>query len=214
MPEPSPTTTVRRLPEKGVYDRAAIDAILDEALVCHVGFLDGRQPVVIPTIHARTGDTLYFHGSPASRMMRAIRNAPVCVTVTLLDGVVLARSLFHSSMAYRSVVVFGMARRVDDPEEVMAALRVISDHIAPGRWDDARHPNSLELKKTAIAALTIGDASAKVSTGPAQDEPEDYDLPHWAGVIPLTLTAGYPEPDPLLRPGVPVPDYLAGYLRP
>jgi hypothetical protein len=206
---------VRRLPERGNYDIATINAILDEALICHVGFVaDGGYPVVIPTIHARSGTTLYLHGSPASRMLRTIKEgADVCLTVTLVDGLVLARSVFHHSMNYRSVVVFGRPREVADPDEKMHALEVITEHVARGRWADARHPNDLEFKGTTVLALEVDEASAKLRTGPPGDDEEDYELTVWAGVIPVTTTFGPPEDDPALRDGIDPPGYAADYRR-
>ena len=212
---PSDRTTVRRLSERGVYDRAVIDAILDEALICHVGFVVDGTPVVIPTIHARSGDTLYLHGSPASRMLRSMRSgADVCVTVTLIDGIALARAPFHSSMNYRSAVIFGAPRIVDDPEEKCRAFRVLTEHVTQGRWDDSRRPNDKEVRGTLVVAIPITEASAKVRTGPPKDDEEDYGLPLWAGVIPLQLTAGDPISDPRLLDGIALPTYLEGYRRP
>ncbi|CAN5288009.1 MAG: pyridoxamine 5'-phosphate oxidase family protein [Acidimicrobiia bacterium] len=216
MAEPSaPRTTVRRLAERGVYDRAAIDAVLDEALICHVGFVVEGGPVVIPTIHARSGDLLYLHGSPASRMLRSMRAGDeVCVAVTLVDGLVMARAPFHSSMNYRSVVLFGEPRIVDDPDELWEAFTVLTEHVAPGRWADSRLPNQKEIRGTLVAAVPIDQASAKIRTGPPGDDEEDYDLPIWAGVVPLRLEAGAPIPDPRLAPGIGPPPYLTGYRRP
>jgi nitroimidazol reductase NimA-like FMN-containing flavoprotein (pyridoxamine 5'-phosphate oxidase superfamily) len=212
---PTDRTTVRRLAERGVYEREVIDAILDEALVCQVGFVVDGRPVVIPTIHARRGDTLYLHGSPASRMLRSMRTGDeICVTVTLVDGVVLARAPFHSSLNYRSVVLFGEPRLVEDPEEKSLAFEVLTEHIAPGRWDDSRLPNLKEEKGTLVAALVIAEVSAKVRTGPPKDDDEDYELPIWAGVIPLEIRAGEPVPDPRLGPGIEAPDYVGRYRRP
>lgn len=207
-------TTVKRLPDRGAYDRETIDAILAEGLICHVGFVQDGYPVVIPTIHARVGDTLYLHGSAASRMLRNLRDEPeVCVTVTIVDGVVAARSLFNHSMNYRSVVVFGTAREVTDPEERTVALKAVADHILPGRWDDARLPNRNEDKATLLIAVSLDEVSAKVRTGPPNDDEEDYDLEVWAGVIPLSQLAGPPEADPLLASHIPVPSYVTGYRR-
>jgi hypothetical protein len=212
---PSQRSSVRRLPERASYDRDLIDAILDEALICHVGFVHDGSPVVIPTIHARIGDTLYFHGSPASRMLRGMHSGDeISVNVTLVDGLVLARSAFHHSMNYRSVVVFGPPRIVADDQEKWTALRAVTEHVAPGRWDDCRPMTDREFKGTLVAALPLGEASAKVRTGGPGDEEEDYDLPIWAGVIPLSVTAGEPIDDPLLRVDVPVPPYAIGYERP
>jgi hypothetical protein len=186
---PADRIRVRREPERGRYDRETIDAILDEALVCHLGFAIDGQPYVIPTLHARVGDTLYVHGSAASRMLRRLSSGvPVCATVTLFDGLVLARSIFNHSVNYRSVVVFGTAATVGD-EEKEAALQALTEQLAPGRWDEARRPTAHELKATWILALPIAEASAKVRSGPPTDEPEDEDLPVWAGVVPVHLAA-------------------------
>ncbi len=207
-------TAVRRHPERGDYDRATIEPILDEALVCHVGFVHDGQPYVIPTIHARTGDTLYVHGSPASRMLRELEQGlDVCVTVTLLDGVVLARSVYNSSMNYRSVVVVGRARLVEELEEKRAALEAIVDHVAPGRSADARGPTEKELGGTKVLAVELAEASAKVRSGPPIDFDHDLDLPIWAGVVPVRLVAGAPETAPDLRMPVAVPAYAAAYDR-
>ena len=212
---PTKRTTVRRSPEIARYDRATVHAILDEALVCHVGFVSDGQPYVIPTIHVRVGEVLYIHGLPASRMLRTLtKGAPVCVTVTLLDGLVLARSVFNHSMNYRSVVVFGEARKVADPDEKMAALEAISEQVCPGRWKEARKPSTKEFRGTEVVCIPIEEASAKVSTGPPSDEPEDLDLPVWAGVLPLTLSPGSPVADVAVPDGMAVPEYLADYRRP
>ena len=212
---PSPRSSVRRLPERASYDRDEIYAILDEALICHVGFVAASSPVVIPTIHARVGDVLYLHGSPASRMLRGMRSGDeISVNVTLLDGLVLARSAFHHSMNYRSVVVFGSPRIVTDDDEKREALRAITEHVVPGRWDDCRPMTDREFAATLVAALPLGEASAKVRTGGPGDEEEDYDLPIWAGVIPLSVTSGEPIDDPLQRVDVPIPPYVSRYERP
>jgi nitroimidazol reductase NimA-like FMN-containing flavoprotein (pyridoxamine 5'-phosphate oxidase superfamily) len=212
---PSERTRVRRLPERGFYDRATIDAILDEALICHLAYVLDGQPRVIPTIHARAGDTLYVHGSNASRTLRTVKDgAPVAIEVTLLDGLVLARSAFHHSMNYRSVVVYGSARPVTDPDEKWEAQRSLVDHVARGRADDARMPNQRELDQTTILAVPLDEASAKVRTGPPKDEEDDYELQVWAGVLPLRTVPGEPEPDPRLGPDVSVPDYVVRYRRP
>jgi nitroimidazol reductase NimA-like FMN-containing flavoprotein (pyridoxamine 5'-phosphate oxidase superfamily) len=213
--EPTERTGVRRLPERGEYDIATINAVLDEALFCHIGFVaDDGYPVVIPTIHARSGATLYLHGSPASRMLRTLREgADVCITVTLVDGLVLARSVFHHSMNYRSVVVFGRPREVTDPDEKMHALEVITEHVAHGRWADARHPNETEFKGTTVLALEIDEASAKTRSGPPGDDDEDYALPIWAGVVPVTTTFGPRIDDPALTDGIDPPDYVTDYRR-
>jgi nitroimidazol reductase NimA-like FMN-containing flavoprotein (pyridoxamine 5'-phosphate oxidase superfamily) len=197
---------VKRLPKRAAYDRDTIDAILDEALVCHVGFVADGQPFVIPTIHGRHGDLLYLHGSAASRMLGAVSDGiPVCVTVTLVDGLVLARSAFHHSMNYRSVVVLGKGEPVVDEDEKLAALRTIVEHVQPGRWDVARRPNEKEMKATLVLRLPIEEASAKVRTGPPIDDEEDYALPVWAGVIPLRLTASAPRADARLHAAAPAP---------
>lgn len=213
--EPSDRTTVRRLPDLADYDGEVINAIVDEALVCHVGFIDDGCPIVIPTIHARAGETLYFHGSPASRMVRRMKKGiDVCVTITLVDGLIIARAPFHSSLSYRSVVVFGTARAVEDVAEKWEAFRIITEHVAPGRWNDSRLPNDSETRRTSILAVPLAEASAKVSIGPPEDDAEDYDLPLWAGEIPLRTVAGPPVPDPALRGPVEVPQYLLDYRRP
>jgi uncharacterized protein len=206
---------VRRHPERGIYERAAIDAILDEALVCHVGFAVDGQPFVIPTIHARVGDTLYLHGSPASRMLRRLAGAvEVCVTATLLDGVVLARSVYKSSLNYRSAVVLGRARKVEDADEKRLALEAVVEHVAAGRSREARPPNDEELKATLVLALRIDAASAKMRSGPPADFEHDLDLPIWAGVVPLGLGVGEPETAEQVPEGVAVPGYASGYQRP
>ena len=180
---------VRREPQRGRYDRETIDAILDEALYCHLGFVVDGQPYVIPTLHARVADRLYVHGSSASRMLRhAVSGVRVCATVTLLDGLVLAKSVFNHSIDYRSVVVLGAATLVDGDEKV-EALRAFTEHVAPGRWDEARRPTAQELKATSIISLPLDEASAKLRTGPPEEEPEDVDLPVWSGVVPIHLAA-------------------------
>jgi nitroimidazol reductase NimA-like FMN-containing flavoprotein (pyridoxamine 5'-phosphate oxidase superfamily) len=187
---------VKREPQRGAYDRETIDAILDEALVCHLGFAVDGHPYVIPTLHARFGDLLYVHGSAASRMLRhAASDARICVTVTLLDGLVLARSVFNHSIDYRSVVVLGTPTLVEDVDAKREALRAFTEHIAPGRWEEARQPTDQELKATWILSLPLDEASAKVRTGPPEDEPEDMDLPVWAGVVPIHLAAEPSEYD-------------------
>jgi len=200
-------TTIKRLPKRGVYDRELVYAILDEAFVCHVGFAVDGQPFVIPTGYARVKDRLYIHGSQISRMLRTLAGGiDVCVTVTLLDGLVLARSAFHHSMNYRSVAIFGRAAMVDDREAKLAALRAFSEQVISGRWDEARQPTDQELKATAVLALPLEEASAKVRTGPPLDDEEDYALPIWAGVLPLRLVAGAPVPDPRLPEEIEVPE--------
>lgn len=193
---PSERTRVRRIPRRAAYDRATIEAILDEGLVCHLAFTAGGQPYAIPTAYARIGDQVYVHGSTASRMLRTAAGAPVCLTVTLLDGIVLARSAFHHSMNYRSVVVLGAAEEVEDEDERLAAMRALVERVAPGRWAEIRPPNPQELKATTILRLAIAESSAKVRTGPPIDDEEDLALPCWAGVIPLALTPGPPVADP------------------
>ena len=207
---------MKRLHENARYDRGTIDAILDAALVCHLGFVQDGQPYVIPTLHARIGDRLYVHGSAASRTLRALAGgAPVCVTATLLDGLVLARSVFEHSVNYRSVVVLGVATPVTDPDEKLAALRALTDQLLPGRNADARQPSRKELKATSVLWLPLDEASAKVRTGPPDDgDSEDALLDVWAGEIPLVTRAGAPVPDPALRPGIPVPAYARRYRRP
>jgi nitroimidazol reductase NimA-like FMN-containing flavoprotein (pyridoxamine 5'-phosphate oxidase superfamily) len=213
-PPPSERATVKRLAKRGVYDRATIDQILDEGLICHVGFVADGEPYVLPTIHARIRDTLYLHGSPASRMLQVLcAGGPVCVTVTIVDGLVLARSAFHHSMNYRSVVVFGTAARVEEAEKKAEALHALSERLVPGRWADARRPTSEELRRTLVVAIPICEASAKVRTGPPLDDEEDYGLPVWAGVVPLRLTAGTPIADPRLAPEIEPPAYAMHYRR-
>jgi nitroimidazol reductase NimA-like FMN-containing flavoprotein (pyridoxamine 5'-phosphate oxidase superfamily) len=200
---PSQRTRVRRAPARADYERATIDAILDEALIAHLGFAVDGQPFVIPTLHARVGDTVYVHGSSASRMVRTLgAGAPACLTVTLVDGIVLARSAFHHSMNYRSVVVIGAARLVTDPGELLRALEAFTEAIVPGRWDEVRAPNPKELKGTRVLAMTLDEASAKVRSGPPVDDDEDHALDIWAGVIPMALEAGEPVADPQLREGL------------
>ena len=205
-------TTVRRLPKRGAYDRDTITAIVDEALICHVGFVVDGQPMVIPTIHTRIGDTLYFHGSVASRMLRSLREGvDACVTITILDGLVLARSAFHHSMNYRSVVVLGKAREVVDGDEKDRALRALVEHVVPGRSAEARGPNEAERKATLVLSMELSEASAKIRAGAPVDDEEDYALPVWAGVLPLRLTPGKPEPDD--RVLAPIPEYVQRYTR-
>ena len=205
----TPRTKLRRVPNRGTHDRETIDAILDEALISHVGFVHDGRPAVIPTIHARVGDEVLLHGSAASRMLRALAHGvDVCVTATLIDGLVLARSAFHHSMNYRSVVLYGTARPVTGDERVQDALEAFTEKLVPGRWADVRWPTRQELKGTAVLALPIAEGSAKVRTGPPIDDDEDYDLDVWAGVVPMRLTASPAEPDPLLRAGIPRPAYV------
>lgn len=205
---------IHRLPGRGHYDRETIYPILDEALVCHVAFTVDDQPFVIPTIHARMGDTLVFHGAKSSRMLRHIQvGHPICVAVTLVDGLVFARSAFHHSMNYRSVVLFGTGALLESDSEKLQALEAISEHVAPGRWQQIRAPNPRELRATAAIAMPIDAASAKVRTGPPVDDEDDYDLPVWAGVLPLELQALQPEDDPRLATELAVPDDIASYRR-
>jgi nitroimidazol reductase NimA-like FMN-containing flavoprotein (pyridoxamine 5'-phosphate oxidase superfamily) len=212
---PAPEATVRRHPERAAYDRACVHAILDEALCCHVGFVSDGRPVVIPCIQARVGDTLYLHGAVASRLMDTVASgAELCVTATLLDGLVLARSWFAHSMNYRSVVVFGRGRAVADLVEKARALRAIVEHVVPGRSRDARPPTPKELAATAVVAVSLERASAKVRRGLPRDQDTDYDLPVWAGEIPLQLQPLTPVSDPRLDEGVQVPDYVRHYRRP
>lgn len=216
MPEIVPTarTRVERVPKRASYDRATIEAILDEGLVCHVGFVADGQPYVIPTTYGRAGDRLYLHGSSASRMLQTLAGGlPACVTVTLLDGLVLARSAFHHSMNFRSVVLLGTAVLVTNQAERMAALEAIAEHVVRGRWAEVRGPNEQELGATAVLRLPIAEASAKIRTGPPVDDEEDYAFPCWAGVIPLALTPGPPVPDPRLAPGIAPPPAIRDYRR-
>ena len=208
-------TRVRRLPKRAAYDRETVDAILDEALVCHLGFIDDGHPFVIPTLHARDGDLVYVHGSSASRALRALAGElEVCLTVTLIDGLVLARSAFHHSVNYRSAVLLGRARMVEDPERKRRALEAFTEQIVPGRWADVRSPSAQELKATTVLELALEEFSAKVRTGPPVDDEPDYARDTWAGVVPLELTATAPEGDPRLRTGLVPPSYLTDYARP
>src|SRR6266852_2787115 len=201
-------TTLKRRPQRGNYDREVINGILDEGFICHVGFIVDGRPFVIPTGYARVGEQLIIHGSQASRMLRALgQGIDVCVTVTLIDGLVLARSAFHHSMNYRSVVVFGRATVIENREDKLAALRALSEHMVPDRWDEVRAPNESELQKTTVLALPLAEASAKIRTGPPLDDEEDYKLEVWAGVIPLRLRAGDPISDPRLPSGIETPEY-------
>lgn len=207
-------TTLKRLPQRGEFDREAVYRILDEALVCHVGFVVDGQPFVIPTSYGRVGDTLFVHGSAASRMMKTLGGkVPVCITVTLIDGLVLARSAFHHSVNYRSVVVFGQAELVEDEPGKMAALAAITEHIVPGRWAEVREPNAQELKATTVLAIPLEEASAKVRIGDPKDDDEDMAIPVWAGQLPLRLTPGAPINDSLLTAGIEPPDYVLNYNR-
>jgi hypothetical protein len=212
---PTPQTTLKRLPQRGSYDREAVYRILDEGFVCHVGFVVEGQPFVIPTGYARVGDTLYLHGSAASRMLRSLAGGiPVCVTVTLVDGLVLARSAFHHSINYRSVVILGTAMPVEDEPGKMAALAALTEHIVPGRWAEVRGPNEQELKGTSVLALPLIEVSAKIRTGPPKDDEEDYAIPVWAGELPLQTAPGEPIADPHLSADIAPPAYLTNYSRP
>jgi len=217
MPELLPVTErtrVVREANRAVYDREAIYKILDESFVCHVGFAAEGQPFVIPTMFARVGDHLYLHGSAASRMLRGLSSGlPVCITVTLLDGLVLARSVFNHSMNYRSVVALGHATPIDDPAEKLRALQAFTEKLIPGRWDDARQPNEKELRATNILKLPLTEASAKVRTGGVEDDAEDYSFPVWAGVIPLRLIADAPVRDDRCDRAIPTPPYAANFMR-
>ena len=211
---PTERTRVVREPHRGFFDCETIYKILDEGFVCHVGFTMDGQPYVIPTMFARVGDAIYFHGSAASRMLRGVSSGlAVCVTVTLIDGLVLARSVFNHSMNYRSVVALGKATLVDAPEEKLAALRAFTEKILPGRWDDVRQPSEKELKATSILRLPLSEVSAKMRTGPVQDDEEDYALPVWAGLLPLRLAASEPVRDARCQPGLQVPGSVAGFDR-
>ena len=211
---PTERTTLKRLPKRAVYDREAVYRILDEGFICHVGFVVDARPFVIPTGYARVDDKLLIHGSQASRMLRTLtKGIDVCVTVTLVDGLVLARSAFHHSMNYRSVVVLGQATVVDEPTEKLNALRALSDHMIPGRWEEVRGPSEQEMKATVVLSLPLAEVSAKVRVGPPLDDEEDYELEVWAGVIPLRLTASAPIPDPRLSSSVEAPRYAIEYER-
>jgi uncharacterized protein len=213
---PSARTRVRRLPQRGVYERARIDRVLDAALVAHLGFVHEEQPFVIPTLQARVDDRVYVHGSAASRTLRTLASGlPACLTVTLLDGIVLARSVFEHSMNYRSVVVLGTATPVDDPAEKLVALEAFTEKLLPGRWAEARRPSRKELKATSVLRLPLDEASAKIREGgPTDGDTPDADLDVWAGHLPLVVQALPPVPDPSLRPGIPVPPALTRYRRP
>jgi len=205
---------VRRVPKRGQYDKDTIYRILDEGLVCHVGLVEDGQPVVIPMNYARRDDTVVLHGAPASRLVKYVQaGRPVCVTVTLLDGLVLARSVYHHSMNYRSAVVFGRGRLIKSEQEKRVALEVLTEHILPGRWQDARRPNRQELDATAVVSVAIESASAKVRTGPPADDEDDYQLPVWAGVLPIQQQALTPVNDPRLRKDIPLPSSVSNYRR-
>jgi len=209
-------TRIRRLPELGAYERETIDAILDEAIVCHLGFVHEEQPFVIPTLHARIGDELFVHGSAAGRTLRNLSSGvAACVEVTLLDGIVLARSTFESSVNYRSVVILGTAQPVEEREGKLAALEAFTEQLVPGRWADSRQPTDQELKATSVLRLPLEECSAKVNAGgPDDSDSPDAELDIWAGVIPLRTVSGDPVPDPALKPGLSTPEYTIGYRRP
>jgi len=211
---PTEHTQVKRLPKRGKYDRETVHAVLDAAFVCHVGFCVEGQPYVIPTNYGRSGDTVYLHGSAASRMLRTLsEGVPVCVTVTLVDGLVLARSAFHHSVNYRSVVMLGAARLVEDPAEKMEALRLFTEHVMKGRWDEVRWPTEQEMKATTVLALPLEEVSAKVRTGGPVDDEADYTLPVWAGVLPLEMVPQEPIADPQRKVDQPLPAYIKNYSR-
>jgi nitroimidazol reductase NimA-like FMN-containing flavoprotein (pyridoxamine 5'-phosphate oxidase superfamily) len=202
---PSPRTRVQRMPARADYQRETIDAILDEALIAHVGFALEDEPYVIPTLHARVGERVYFHGSSASRTIRALAaGTQMCLTVTLLDGLVLARSAVHHSVNYRSVVVLGQADAIEEPAEKMAAIEAFTERLVPGRWKEARPPTAKELKAIQVLSLPLDEASAKLRTGPPVDDEEDYALDTWAGVIPVQTVTGIPIPDTRLAEGIPI----------
>jgi uncharacterized protein len=206
---------LRRLPNRGSHDEQTIHSILDEAFVAHVGFSVNGEAVVIPTLFGREGNKLYLHGSVASRMLLHLETgAPACVTLTLVDGLVLARSAFHHSMNYRSVVAFGKARTIQDAAQKKQALRVISEHIIPGRWEEVRGPSERELNATSVLEFCIEEASAKVRTGPPLDDEQDYALPVWAGILPLALEHKAPVPDPRMECAADIPEYIVRYRRP
>ncbi len=212
-----PTTDrnqVRRMPTRASYDATTIYPIIDEALICHVGFVEDGQPFVIPTIHARMDNTIVLHGAKASRLLKhAATGAPLCITCTLVDGLVLARSVFHHSMNYRSAVLFGRGRLASTTEEKWAALETITEHVMPGRWADARQPNEIEMNATSVILVDIEEATAKVRTGPPGDDEEDYALPIWAGVLPTPMIPQPPVDDPRLNEGIDVPGYVDAYWR-
>jgi nitroimidazol reductase NimA-like FMN-containing flavoprotein (pyridoxamine 5'-phosphate oxidase superfamily) len=211
---PTERTQLKRLPKRGKYDHETVHKILDEGFVCHVGFSVDGQPFVIPTNYGRTGDALYLHGSAASRMLRTLSDGvPVCVTVTHVDGLVLARSAFHHSVNYRSVVILGTAHLVEDRAEKMEALRLFTEHVMKGRWDDVRQPTEQELKATTVLALPLQEVSAKVRCGGPVDDEADYTLPVWAGVLPLEVSVQAPIPDEKRQRDLPVPTYLKNYTR-
>jgi len=210
----TPKTQLRRLPDRGHYDDETIHGILDAGFLAHIGFNLNGQPFVIPTLYGRQDQTLYMHGSAASRMLRELaKGIPACVTVTLVDGLVLARSAFHHSINYRSVVAFGTARKIEEAQAKAHALRIISDHLVRGRWDEVRAPHAQELKATSVLEFQIEEASAKIRSGPPKDDEEDYALPVWAGILPLSITPGEPVADPRMQGATEVPDYIKKFRR-
>jgi nitroimidazol reductase NimA-like FMN-containing flavoprotein (pyridoxamine 5'-phosphate oxidase superfamily) len=213
--EQTERTRIYRKPGRGSYDRELVHSLLDEALTCHVGFVQDGQPFVIPTIHARVEETLFLHGAKGNRMLKALTDGtPCCVTVTLVDELVLARAALHHSLNYRSVMVLGSAHEVTDPDEKAEALRAVVEHIAPGRADEVRGPDETDLKSTKVLSMEIEEASAKVRTGPPVDEEKDLELPNWAGQLPLTSGTGDPVPTPDLGQDLPVPESVLGWKRP
>lgn len=206
-------TALGRKPDRGLTDRADLYAVLDAGMVCHLGVIVDGYPLVLPTGYGRIGDTLYLHGSSGSQSLRAADGRDVCVTVTHLDGVVCARSIFHHSLNYRSAVVVGKARMIDDEDERLVALQAVADQLVPGQWDAVRKPTRKELAATAVLALPLDEASVKARGGPPGDEDEDYDLDVWAGVVPAALTFGHPEPDPLLRADIEIPDHILAFSK-
>jgi uncharacterized protein len=201
---------VRRLPQRAVYDRTVIDQILDEGLVCDVGIVEDQQPIIIPMAYVRIDDQIVVHGAKASRLLRTLaRGVIACIAVTLLDGLVLARSAFHHSMNYRSVVLFGTGAAIEVPQDKLEALRLLTERLTPGRWPTIRRPSERELQQTLVVAVSIREASAKIRTGPPLDEEGDYALPIWAGVLPLHLASSNPIPDPCLKAGIPLPEHVA-----
>lgn len=212
---PTERTRLKRLPKRGSFDREVVNAIIDQALYCHVGFVHHGSPFVIPTLHVRIGDNLYVHGSAASRMLRtASEGIPLCITVTHIDGLVLARSAFHHSVNYRSVVVLGTATETEDAAEKNRVLEALVEHIIPGRWADARPPAPKELAATSVLCMPITEASAKIRAADAADDEEDYALPVWAGTIPLRVVSGAPAPDARLTDGIELPPYVSNYRLP
>lgn len=207
-------TRIKRLPKRGHYDRETLYRILDEALICHVGFVENQQPYVIPINFARMDDSIVLHGAKANRLLKHVEDGhPICVEATIVDGLVLARSIFHHSMNYRSAIVFGKGQLIQDEQEKLSALRAVTEHLIPGRWQEARLPNRKELNATSVVSIKIDEASAKVRTGPAVDEEEDYALPVWAGILPLQEMPSLPVRDEVQSEDIPLPDYVARYSR-